>query len=265
MTIKNILFGLVIGALMLIPGVSGGSIAVFLGIYDKIIDIVANFKNDIKNNFLYLSAIFIGCATSVVIFSVLFNELFYRFETMITTLVGTFFVCISIDDLISNKQIRIIKKLFLFFIGIIIPLFLLFIPVDLFQKTNFIFSVFIGFPLSIALILPGISFSYCLLIFGIYDEVLLAIKNLDILFLLPLIIGVLVGVFLFSKILNYFLKKSINEIMCLISGFVFFSSISLLKPKNVFDNKLLIFIVIISIITYIIYKFVLKKIRSKKC
>jgi putative membrane protein len=96
--------------------------------------------------------------------------------------------------------------------------------------------------LAIALILPGISVSYVLLIFSMYSELLMAIQQFDIVYLLEIGIALIVGILLVAKILNYFLinKKSVVE--NIIVGFIF-SSIWIILPE-ITNEKELVYAVI---------------------
>ena len=92
-----------------------------------------------------------------------------------------------------------------------------------------VFSVFLlCLPLSLALILPGISFSYSLLILGLYDSFLKAISTFDIQFIVILGSGILIGILLFTKMINYINKYYPIAFNSCIWGFVLFSSIQIL-------------------------------------
>ena len=76
MIIKNILKGIIIGIGSIAPGVSGGTFAMILGVYDKITDAIGNFYIDFKSKFMFLCSIGLGVGIGVIGFS---NEPFTQF------------------------------------------------------------------------------------------------------------------------------------------------------------------------------------------
>ena len=78
--VKNFVYGVVIGAAMLIPGVSGGTTAIILGIYDQLVAAVASFFKDIKKNFLFLIVIALGGVAGILLFSKLLLRLISLWE-----------------------------------------------------------------------------------------------------------------------------------------------------------------------------------------
>ena len=91
------------------------------------------------------------------------------------------------------------------------------------QITGFAGLFVAGVISSAALILPGISVSYFLLILGLYEPILAAIQTLDILYLLPLGLGVIIGIFAISGILEAWMKRYPACAYLLILGFVLVS------------------------------------------
>lgn len=228
MAIKEIIYGFIIGGLMLIPGVSGGSIAVYFGIYDKIIDNIANIKNNFKKNIFFLIKLLIGALISVIIFSNIYRILFFHYETYIKITVGIVFIIIGIIEILKNKILNNLKSFFWFIIGFLFPLMFSLLPINNINPPG-VFSVFLlCLPLSLALILPGISFSYSLLILGLYDSFLKAISTFDIQFIVILGSGILIGILLFTKMINYINKFYPIAFKSCIWGFVLFSSIQIL-------------------------------------
>lgn len=88
------------------------------------------------------------------------------------------------------------------------------------QKGGWFSLLIAGIASAVALILPGISFSHFLLILGLYDGLLNAIRNLDFGFLIPLGGGVLLGAFLLSRLLENFMKKYPKQTYLIILGFI---------------------------------------------
>ena len=91
-----------------------------------------------------------------------------------------------------------------------------------------------GFVISLALIIPGISGSYVLLLLGLYEEVLFALKELEVLKVLSLGLGALLGLFLTAKVIKKLLKDYRNEVLSLIIGLML-GSLPLIFPFS-FDD-----------------------------
>lgn len=259
--IRTIFYGIIIGGLMLIPGVSGGTIAIYLGIYDHIIDCIANFKINIKNNVIFLCKLLIGATLSVIILSGIINRILIFCENQICIIIGVVFIYISIIKIIKIKLFSKPKYIALTTLGLISPAIILFIPQYFFNITT-LWQLFIAaFILSIALILPGISISYCLFIFGLYQRVLDSITHFDIIFLSVFIIGLFCGILVFTKLINYMIKKNnySDGFNCYINGFVLFSSLEIIPFKYLINNSDSIFYILISLLILFLIKNISQK------
>ena len=82
--IKNLLSGMIIGSSMLIPGVSGGTTAIIIGIYDRLIKAVSDILKDLKKNISFLVQVAVGGIIGILLFSkaVLFLTEQYNFPMM---------------------------------------------------------------------------------------------------------------------------------------------------------------------------------------
>lgn len=230
MLIVDTFKGMFIGACMLVPGVSGGTIAIVLDVYDKLISSVSSFFKDIKGNLLTLLTICGGAVIGIVLFSkaILFIVNQYTFSAMYLFLGA---VLGSIPLLFSKAKVKkfsfgvIIYPL----LGASIAFAIELIPKGTFNINNesglieYLYLMLAGVILSIALVLPGISVSYMLLILGIYESTLMAIENLQLAFLLSLVIGIGLGVILSTKLLESAMKNHPKGTYLLIIGFVLFS------------------------------------------
>ena len=118
------------------------------------------------------------------------------------------------------------KVLLYILVGTLIVILLTFIPAGNFQaKTASVFLsnmliIAAGFIAAVALVLPGISVSYMLLILGLYDETMRAISVLDLSFLIPLFVGLLIGIILTTKMLEHAMTKHPQPTYLIILGFI---------------------------------------------
>ena len=106
--------------------------------------------------------------------------------------------------------------------------------------------MFLGVFLAIALILPGVSVSYILLIFNMYDDIILAIKNLDIIYLIEVGIFLVIGLLLVIKLLHYLILKKKDMISNVIIGFII-SSVWIVLPKFSCFNEFIYFLIFVII------------------
>ena len=215
------------GASMLIPGVSGGTMAIILGIYDKLIKAVSNFLHSPKKNFFYLGIVALGGMIGMLLFSKALLHLteLYRMPMMYLFLGA---VIGSIPLLCTKAKVKSFSFSVFFFpaVGLAIILLLNSLSSEMVAfstltgtvKTLVIIAA--GLIAAIALVLPGISVSYMLLILGMYEPALTAIEHLDFTFLIPLGLSILAGIFLSTKGLSYCMEKHTQKTFLIIIGFV---------------------------------------------
>lgn len=253
--LKTIINGVIIGTSMLLPGISGGTMAIMLGIYDRLISAVSNIFKDFKGNVLFLLQVAVGGALGMLLFSkiaLLAVETFpfpmhYLF---IGAIIGTIPVLYkktipnkprefdNEDDIIVNDtkntgiSFKIMDAVYIL-IGFGLLFLLTFVPEGLFNVegsvdfADFMLLLFGGFCISIALVLPGISASYTLLLLGIYNRFLEALSDIDLMFLLPLGLGLVLGTFLVAKTLEKAMSRFTRPTYLIISGFVLASVLEL--------------------------------------
>ena len=205
--IKEVIFGFIFGISCIIPGFSGGTMLVILGIYESFTNslskITINLKEAIKELFFNFIGTIIGAVLGIVFVELLLSK--YPFITssyFIGLIIPT--IVFVINELKKNK-ITFIHYV-CFFIFLILSILLSFsnelklINNDI--TNNYIYIFLISILSSVALILPAISGMSILLIFGLYDKVLMSIKNLmrgnfyNLNILIPFFIGFLIGIIL---------------------------------------------------------------------
>ncbi len=226
--ITNIIYGCIIGIANIIPGVSGGTMAVVLNIYDRLIDSVIGIKKHVKESILFLLPVLIGGAAGIFGFAVLLNEYLFKYYPM-----PTFFLFIGLIvgslPLVFRKALETkfsplsVIPMAVFF-GIMIGLIFL----DPGEKTSAdavtvaSFSINIGswaylffgsILAAMCMIIPGVSGSMILMILGLYPTVLGAISYLkqdlmqSAMILLPVGLGVIIGLLGGAKLIDVCLKK----------------------------------------------------------
>lgn len=227
-----VLKGMAMGAANVIPGVSGGTIAFITGIYERLIsalkriDLTAiemfftgkfkEFAEHIDLQFLFF--LFLGVAISILSLSKVLSWAFNEYE--ILTL-AFFFGLILASILGVGKQIGKLNvtSLLSFVIGCGIAVGIAFLPPATANPS--MFYVFLCGVVAISsMILPGLSGSYLLLLMGNYVLVLTAVGSFDFGILLPLMLGVIVGLVLFSRLLAWLFEYFKAATISLLTGFV---------------------------------------------
>lgn len=219
--------GLVIGATMVVPGVSGGTMAIILGIYDTLISAVSSFQKNVKENFLFLLLFAVSAGVGLFLFTTPLSWLLENYKMPTTYFfIGAVAGGIPIIERKSGvRKIELDVVLYLL-VGALIVTLLSKLPQNLLTVTQtnwivqYILLIIAGIISAAALVLPGISFSHFLLILGIYEQLLNAVKTLQLTFLIPLATGVLLGIILFSKLLEGFMENYPKATYLLILGFI---------------------------------------------
>lgn len=225
--LSSLIKGFVIGGTMTVPGVSGGTMAILLGIYDDLIGSVNRVWKDGGRNFVFLLVVAFGGGVGLLTCSGFLLNLLEKYPLYC----GYFFVGAvggGIPLLISSAGIRKIRSVNLLWplLGLGLVLGIGRLPTGVFQMEvggglGFWFVQFLcGLLLAIALILPGISVSHMLLILGLYECIMEAVREFRFLSLLPLMLGVGVGILFFSKYLEKAMKKAPQVTYLVILGFV---------------------------------------------
>lgn len=221
--IKNAVCGAVIGIANIIPGVSGGTMAVILNIYDKLIEAVTGLKKNFKKSLIFILPVGIGAVIGIFAFSKLLEILLAEFP------LPTFFffmgLIIGSVPLVYHKAMETKFKpasviSFLVFFGIMIAL--AFVNTEGVKESEAVlqmsvvnwFYLFFGSVLAaMCMIIPGVSGSMILMIIGLYPTVLISISHLtkepldSIMKLIPVGLGVLVGIIGGAKLIDLCIKK----------------------------------------------------------
>jgi putative membrane protein len=236
--LRTPLQGMIIGSSMLIPGLSGGTMAIIIGIYDELIHAISHFGENRRQHFFFLLRFLIGSILGIVFFSKLVLLILETYQIPVTF----FFIGIiigSIPSLYEKAKIRRWKPSHFIFAGggFLLAYSIQFLPSDFLKgdslpaPAQFLLLLAAGILISIALILPGISTSHMLLILGIYETVLDAINQFNLFYLLPLVIGTIGGILLGTRGLESLMTRFPEQTYCTIIGFVVSSVFDLIPPR----------------------------------
>ena len=219
--------GLIIGGTMLVPGVSGGSMAMILGIYARLISSVSSFMKNKKENLIFLVVFSMGGILGVLLFANPLLQLIERYPMpMLYFFIGAVAGGIPLIVRQSGAKKLTWRIAGYVILGLVAVSALGLLPQDLFNAENssgtvgFLLLLIAGFVTAAALVLPGISVSYLLLLLGLYDRTMSAISTLHLPFLLPLGIGLVLGIVLITRALERAMAAHPHPSYFIILGFL---------------------------------------------
>lgn len=237
--------GMGMGAANVIPGVSGGTIALITGIFENLIDSIKSFdlkavqlllkfkiKDFIKHtDLLFLIAVLSGAVISVFSLAKLLEFLFANYPIYVWSfffgliLASVYFVGRTIE----KWNLSVITT-FSIGTGIAIALSTL-SPAT--QNDSFLYLIICGVVAMCSMILPGLSGSFVLILLGNYELVMIqAVSNVEIRILIPVALGAGGGIILFSHLLSWVYKKYKDQTISILTGFIL-GSLAILWPwKN---------------------------------
>ena len=223
--------GMGMGVADVVPGVSGGTIAFISGIYEELLTSISNVNFDLLKtlkkegfkvawkqlNGAFLASLFLGIFISIVSLA---KTIKYLLENEPILLWSFFFGLVVASIIFIGKQVENwnYKFLFLAMFGVAFGYIITIASSTTLTEINYLFLVFAGAIASCAMILPGISGSYILLLMGVYPVVMTAITHRDFTIISAIGIGVILGLLLFSRLLKWLFKKYKNQMLVVLTG-----------------------------------------------
>lgn len=251
---KNFGLGAGIGVAMIIPGVSGGTIAVLFNVYDKLIGAISELRKDFKNSFFFLLPIVLGALVGI---AAMFFPLKYAIEyvPLPTILLFAGLMIGSLPKLFKDTRKNGFKLTDI--VSIVLPFLVVvglgcvsvlgvkgimpYLEADLtagMPVWGYFVLILIGALASCALVVPGVSGSLLLLIFGYYQPILDTISALltdfghSVLVLVLFAVGLIVGFFTIAKLMKLLMKKFPRGTGWAIFGFVIGSIPAIFMTKE---------------------------------
>ena len=235
--------GFLLGIANIIPGVSGGTLAMTLGIYQDLIGAISHFFKNLKKNLKLLIPLGIGMVAAILLGSKVITYCLDKFPFP-TTL---FFIGLIVGGIplltkkVKGKKIKPINiASFLLPFSIVMIMTLLnpgnnVVDLSTMSIIKFIFLVIIGMIAAATMVIPGVSGSFVLMLLGYYEPIVGTVGNLtdfskfgqNLLILAPFGIGILIGIVLVAKLIEYLLEKHEIPTYYAIIGFVTASVIGL--------------------------------------
>ncbi|MDY5111010.1 DUF368 domain-containing protein [Faecalicoccus sp.] len=282
--IKMILQGMIVGIANIIPGVSGGTMMVAMGLYDKLIHSITHLKSEFKSSMKLLLPIFFGAALAIVILSRLFEFLLQNYP-----IPTNFAFC----GLIVGSLPFILKKVkgsnpvkssnwipLLIFFAIVVGMAVIGedsgsaqrLQVDLLQ---FLVLLFVGIIAAATMVIPGVSGSMMLMLLGYYETILSyvnqtvdAITSFNIpafinccMVMIPFGVGVVFGIFAIAKLIEWILMRWETSAYYAIIGLITASPVAILLKTDWSQSSIMM--IVIGLITFIAGWFVASKLGDE--
>ena len=246
--------GMGMGIANIIPGVSGGTIALITGIFKRLINALKSIDLHAlkllfggkwkafteKTDLYFLVAVFSGAIIAIVLLAKIFGYLFDEYPVYIWSF---FFGLILASVYFVGKTVeRWRLSVYIFFLlgTVTAVLFTFFTPAT--QNDGFFYLVICGVVAVCSMILPGLSGSFVLILMGNYQLVAIdAINNRDLTILFPVLIGAVLGLIGFSHLLSWVFKKFRDQTIAALTGFIL-GSLGIIWPwkdpiEQIFSNK----------------------------
>jgi putative membrane protein len=276
-TIRNFFNGMAFGITETVPGVSGGTIAIILGFYFDLIRSINNFAKSPKTSLRFLIPLLFGVIAGILLFSSVMRYLLeqFAFPTMLLFIGLIVGIIPHIFSKVAGKGRKFGAKEIIL---VIIPFPVLLIlanlgdgtvkePEEIIANIDFLFMLFIffaGILAAMALVIPGTSGSFILLVLGIYPVVIYSVSSIRIFLadvtntallfdilkvLVPLALGVIIGGLSMVRLIERLLKNHEKTVFSIILGLLSASVVVLFMEPMAYKNGLSLPIVIAGIAT----------------
>ena len=242
--------GMGMGAANVIPGVSGGTIALITGIFERLIDAIKSFnlkavkllfKGEFKDffkyiDFVFLVSLFMGVAVAIISVAKLFEYLFEFYPIYIWAF---FFGLVLASVYFVGKEINKwdYTTIISFIIGTAVAVMISVLnPAS--ENDAIMYLVLCGVIAACSMILPGLSGSFVLILLGNYQLVMIeSVSSLNLYVLMPVVVGAVAGILGFSHLLSWVFKKFRDQTIGTLTGFVLGSVMILWPWKNQLTEK----------------------------
>ena len=270
--IKSILKGMVIGIANIVPGVSGGTMMVSMGIYDKLIHCITHLFSEFKKSVAFLFPIAIGMLAAIAGSAVGLTWLFEHFPIQTNLL----FIGLILGGLpaiwknVKGNRLKVGHVIAaLLFFGMVVGLAAMGetegTAADLsFNLVNVLLLFLVGIVAAATMVIPGVSGSMILLVIGYYNPIVATIKEFvealvsfnmpEILrccgILIPMGIGIIVGIFVIAKIIEIIFEKFPLQAFWAIIGLIVASPFAILMVSEI--GVITVLAVLTSLVTFAI-------------
>ncbi|REK71505.1 DUF368 domain-containing protein [Paenibacillus paeoniae] len=254
---RNLYRGVLMGITDLIPGISGGTIAVMLGIYERLLTAISGFfSSNWRRQIGFLIPLALGMGSALLIFSRLIKYLLeHHYEPtqffFIGLVIGVLPLLLKQSD--ARRNFRPIHVIMLIISGALVASLAFFnadktgLPIDDRSALTLLGLFFSGWLASMAMLLPGISGSFVLLMLGVYPTAIHALSSLDFLLIAVIGAGVMIGFVVSSKGIKLLLSRYANLTYALMIGMIM-GSVAVMYPGLAGDTAT----ILICVLTFVL-------------
>ncbi|WP_273712811.1 DUF368 domain-containing protein [Leuconostoc mesenteroides] len=225
--------GIFIALGFILPGVSGGVLAAILGLYERMLNFMAHLRQNFKKDFWFFLPVGLGGIAGIILLSRPLEFLLFEYKAIILwgfagAIVGT----LPALTKESGKHGRSPSDWILFIVTIVAGGLFLYNMTAIFgtMPINFFSWMLAGALIALGVIVPGLSPSNLLLYLGLFDPMLAGFKRADISVFLPIALGGMLTLILFSKLMNYLLHHYYAKVYHFILGIVVVSTLLIVIP-----------------------------------
>jgi len=265
----RVIKGALIGIGAILPGLSGGVLMVVFGIYDHVINFLGNFPKNFKKYFFFFLPVGIGGILGIFLFAGLVSAAFGKYAPQFVSLfIG--FVAGTVPSIWKTAGLKGRgKKGYIALISAAILIFVMMLYGEN-QLTsiepNFIIWIGGGILVGLGFIVPGLSPSNFLIYFGMYSKMSDGISNLDFSVIIPLMLGVLIAILAFAKIVSILFERKYEIMYHIILGTVLGSSLAIfptvVAPGLTYEGLLESGLTFIPALVLVVIMFILGMISS---
>lgn len=241
--LKYFLCGIVFGTANVIPGVSGGTMLVVFGIFDRITDSISGIKK-IFQNFWFLLTFALGAGSGIILSAFVISSLFDNFGIQ----TNMFFLGLIIGGIpliyklgTAEKKVKpLCAAPFIIAMAVVIGLTVM-ERADIFKLAPDVvtgFDAVISLKLlgcaafaAVTMIIPGISGSFMMMLLGVYETIITAIKEMNFYVIIPFAIGAIIGIIGGAKLISILIKKNKLMVYSALMGLVI-GSIYAILPEG---------------------------------
>lgn len=222
--LKDILVGALVGLVSMLPGASGATIAVIFGIYERLVSDLADIRHRLLKDLRFIILIFIGIVLGMMVCAFGLEFLMDHIEVPTMFFFAALIVAQIPDIMKLGDDGEPLSKwnIAAFVVGFVIMIAFLFLgdgnDVELEGITGTVLMVLVGIILAVSKLAPGVSGSTVLLALGLYAPFMHALTDMDIGYLLPILIGLVIGVLGFSKIVDHCMRNHKKSTYVMILG-----------------------------------------------
>ena len=251
---SSLITGFLIGLAVILPGISGSTFAIIFKVYDKMLYAISNIFKKFKKAIWFLFPIILGGLVGFILGFLLIQKVIEEYTFLVVCIFGGLMLGASKEIYFQIKGSKTSSlRISLLVIGFCFPIVLaaLFANVSSLNLTSafenfpiwiYFVSFFVGILVSITQLVPGLSATVLLMSIGFFQPIMdnlhfdiLINKPSWIIFLACLVIGFLVGFFLFSKVMSFFFAKYRVTTFYLLTGLTFGSIISIFYNSDTLE------------------------------